>query len=247
LLHRVYAAAALVLRSSPALHRVLFGCWPSALCRGQLWDWTSLQLKVAMRQHGRPGMSLLDMGTGPAGVLAIYAKKRLNFGMVCAADHLPQLLPSARYSAARCGAAVEFIESSLFANIHGRFDMIVFNAPYIGLQAGKRVGALCGDLQERRWSGGADGTTTIRRFLADAPRCLNSAGVILLGVNRFYVAPNRVLEACAAAGLDCVEELHHRLTLASVFVLRPRSAPRVLPRPSFFVRPEITLLHEDDL
>jgi methylase of polypeptide subunit release factors len=220
-LHRAYAGAAGVVRSNPAVYRLLFGHWPSREVQGQLWDWTTLALATALRKQVQPGASLLDMGTGPAGVLAVYAKLRLRCGRVSGVDHVAELLPSARATAARCGVAIEFAQSALFASVQGRFDFIVFNAPYIPVGKGRDLGALRQSVDEKRWGGGISGLETIERFLAEAPDHLTSSGRVVLGVNHFYLAPDAVRRTIVDAGLEELGVTRHRFTQASAYLLRP--------------------------
>jgi release factor glutamine methyltransferase len=219
LVHRAYAGTARVVRSNAALYRTIFGHWPAPEVNGQLWDWTTLALASALRSHVRPGASVLDIGTGPTGVLAVYAKHRLQGGRVCGVDHVAELLPSAANTAARCGAAVEFSYSSLFSSVHGRFDVIAFNAPYIPIEKGRFLGALREEVDERRWSGGVTGVETIERFLDQAPDHLERTGCILLGVNHFYLAPTTLRAAITDAGLTELSAVRHRLTQACAYVL----------------------------
>jgi methylase of polypeptide subunit release factors len=225
-LHRIYAGAVGVLRSNPIIYRLGFGHWPAPAVRGQLWDWTTLALAAAMKKQVRPGATLLDMGTGPVGVLAIYAKLQLGCSRAMGVDHLPELLPSARATAARSGAAVEFAPSSLFSSVPGRFDFIVFNAPYIPVAEGRDLGALRQRMDEQRWSGGLSGLETIDRFLREAPDHLTPSGLILLGVNHFYLAAAAVRRAFVNAGLEELGATRHRLTQACAYLLRPAASSK---------------------
>jgi methylase of polypeptide subunit release factors len=125
-------------------------------------------------------------------------------------------------SAARCGAEVEFRESSLFSSVTGHYDIIVFNAPYIEAQVGRRLGALRSEFDETRWSGGETGVETIERFLEGAPAHLSPRGLVLLGVNHFYLAPARLEQAIQSRNLKVLATLKNRVLRACVYVLRPQ-------------------------
>lgn len=73
---------------------------------------------------GRPGASVLDVGTG-SGLLAIAARK-LGAGRVTANDNDPVALAVAAENAERNGAAVELTGDPPGA-IDGRFDLVVAN------------------------------------------------------------------------------------------------------------------------
>jgi methylase of polypeptide subunit release factors len=159
------------------------------------------------------------MGTGPAGVLAVYAKHRLGCAYACGVDQLPELLPTAAATARLCGVPVDFRHSMLFSSVEGCYDVIAFNAPYIPVGEGRRIGVFQDHSQERRWAGGVTGLDTVRRFLNETPRFLLPNGRILLGVNHFYLAPYALLEAVSQAGLRNLEIIAHRLTRSSAYVL----------------------------
>jgi release factor glutamine methyltransferase len=79
---------------------------------------------------GLAGASLLDVGTG-SGFLAIRAARR--GARVTAIDISPRAVEAARANVAANGvdAAVEVLESDLFAALGGRrFDVVVANPPY---------------------------------------------------------------------------------------------------------------------
>jgi methylase of polypeptide subunit release factors len=215
----MYAKAVHYLRANPAVYRLLFGHWPARGVNGQLWDWTTLALASALRRYVRPGSSLLDVGTGPAGVLAVYAKCRLSCGPAYGVDHVPELLRSATATAEQTGVRVGFSCSTLFSALSGRFDVIAFNAPYIPVAEGRRLGVLRGVTDERRWAGGDTGLQTIDLFLKQAPDHLTPSGRILLGVNHFYLRPEAVRLSIEAAHLTELDRIHHRLSRACVYVL----------------------------
>ncbi|MDP6703980.1 MAG: methyltransferase [archaeon] len=71
---------------------------------------------------------VLDMGTG-SGILAVVAASK---GCeVTAADINPGAVKCAKENAERNQVSIEVLESNLFENISGKFDLILFNLPYI--------------------------------------------------------------------------------------------------------------------
>ena len=69
---------------------------------------------------------------------------------------------------------VKFIISDLFSNINDKYDLIIFNPPYLPEVENE-------DNKIKRWiSGGKEGYETILRFLRDAYKFLNVDGEILL-------------------------------------------------------------------
>jgi release factor glutamine methyltransferase len=68
------------------------------------------------------------------------------------------------------------IRADLFSGIRGRFDLIIFNSPYLPTAPAERVDGWL----DYAWNGGADGRAVIDRFLGQAPAHLADRGGILL-------------------------------------------------------------------
>ncbi len=74
-------------------------------------------------------IKVLDIGTG-SGVIAITLSKKLNASVV-ASDVSKEALNVARHNAKRLESSVSFVESDVFDNIDGKYDIIISNPPYI--------------------------------------------------------------------------------------------------------------------
>jgi ribosomal protein L11 methyltransferase len=87
---------------------------------------TSQMCLLALEEHARPGMRLLDLGTG-SGILAIAGAK-LGAGPVLALDNDPQAVSVARENVGRNGVAgrVRVDEGSL-AQADSLFDLVLVN------------------------------------------------------------------------------------------------------------------------
>ena len=121
------------------------------------------QLKKFLRNKDRD-LEILDMGTG-SGILAKTALE-LKFKNILAADKNPEALKKLKQ--------VKTIESDLFSNIKDKFDLVVFNPPY--LPADKHD-------KEIDTTGGKQGDETILKFLKQVRRHLNKNGQILILVS----------------------------------------------------------------
>jgi len=77
------------------------------------------------------GKTLLDIGTG-SGCIAIMCKKITGIKTI-ACDISEKALEIARKNAENLNVEIEFVQSDLFENITGKFNIIASNPPYIPL------------------------------------------------------------------------------------------------------------------
>lgn len=123
----------------------------------------------ALKKLNLKNKIILEIGTGSGIVALILAKKAKK---VLAVDINPEAVRCAKENAARNKIKnAEFRESDLFENIRGKFDIIVFNPPYLPDEPHSRDIAL---------DGGKTGRRTIRRFIKSAPEFLKTGGKIFL-------------------------------------------------------------------
>ena len=74
-------------------------------------------------------LDILDIGTG-SGCIAIALKKELNCH-VCASDISSDAIDVARGNAISNKVDINFVQSDLFSNVEGKYDVIISNPPYI--------------------------------------------------------------------------------------------------------------------
>jgi len=111
--------------------------------------------------------SYLDMGTG-SGILAKTASKFLSPEKILAAD--------INLKAVRALQKEKFgtIETNLFKNITGKFDIITFNVPYLPLDPREPKSS------QLATTGGKRGDEVALKFLKQAKKHLNKNGKIFL-------------------------------------------------------------------
>ena len=166
------------------------------------------------------GMRILDMGTGPYGVISLCINHQCPGCLITGADQCPELVNNALLQ--NHANNINFIVSDLFGSIDGKFDLIIFNAPYIGQRKGKGFGITESPLAEKRWQGGENGFETIERFLAASPEYLKANGIILLGVNHFYLSSASMFRIIEASRLQMVTSYKNNITQSALYVLREK-------------------------
>lgn len=92
---------------------------------------TEILVEECLKRFGHvPDTKVLDLCTG-SGCIAISLKKNMEHCRMTAADISEPALEVAKKNAKRLEAEVTFLESNLFENVEGSFDLIVSNPPYI--------------------------------------------------------------------------------------------------------------------
>jgi release factor glutamine methyltransferase len=118
-----------------------------------------------------PDQRFLEMGTG-SGLTALHAAKA--GAVVTAADINPHAVDCARRNAMRNGLKMDVVQSDLFGNIPGLFDVIAFNPPYLADEGTSTSWV------ESAWNGGREGSEVAVRFLDEAWRHLSPRGTVYM-------------------------------------------------------------------
>ena len=122
-------------------------------------------------------LKILDLCTG-SGAIAISLKKYLNNIEIMASDISDKALMVARKNASKIGVDVKFIESDLFNNINGKFDLIVSNPPYIKKSVISSLDKQVRNEPILALDGGKDGLNFYRKISYDAKKFLNNNGYL---------------------------------------------------------------------
>lgn len=107
----------------------------------------------------RRGERVLEIGCG-SGVVSIHCA--LAGAEVVCGDVNPRAVALTRMNAAANGAVLEAVETDVYSNVEGRFDLVLFNLPYLPVEEGEGLA--------RAWSGGPDGLGPLPRLLDGAPK-----------------------------------------------------------------------------
>ncbi|MFO7618816.1 MAG: HemK2/MTQ2 family protein methyltransferase [Thermoplasmata archaeon] len=121
----------------------------------------------------REGQRALEMGCG-TGIIALHCAKAGC--RVKATDISIDAIENARMNAAINALDIDLIHSDLFAKVKGKFDVIIFNPPYLSVQD---TGGLS-DAEKWPLVGGENGHEVSARFLEAAPEHLEPDGKIYL-------------------------------------------------------------------
>lgn len=123
--------------------------------------------------------SVLEIGTG-TGIIAIHMARHAT--SVTAVDINPHATECARKNAKANGIKnIEIKESDLFENVGKKYDLIIFNPPYLPEEKKDTKK----DIIECSWDSGKSGRNTTDRFLKDAPLHLKDKGrIIIVGSSR---------------------------------------------------------------
>ena len=122
------------------------------------------------------GQRVCDVGAG-SGCVAVSIKLECPSADVAAVDVSRAALDVARRNAALHRAHVTFVESDLFANVDGMFDLIVSNPPYVAERDRPTTQPEVRDYEPATaLFAGDDGLDVIRRVVAGAPERLRPGG-----------------------------------------------------------------------
>ncbi|AXP61858.1 peptide chain release factor N(5)-glutamine methyltransferase [Haemophilus influenzae] len=147
----------------------------------------ALQIALEKLEENPPHFRILDLGTGTGAIalalaseLAPICQKRHIPLEIIGVDLMPDVVALARSNAERNQLNVQFLQSSWFDNITGKFDLIVSNPPYIDVQDEHLHQ---GDVRFEPLSAlvaNGEGYADLRHIIELASSYLNSNGVLLL-------------------------------------------------------------------
>lgn len=124
---------------------------------------------------------ILDVGAG-SGAIAVALARHLEAATIFATEVSPGALEVARENARGLGVGgrITFVEGDLFADVTGKFDLVVSNPPYVP-QADRET--MQPDVRDYEPAealfAGADGMDVIRRLVTDAPEHLTGGGKLI--------------------------------------------------------------------
>lgn len=135
-------------------------------------------------------VDILDICTG-SGAIAVSIQKNIN-GNVTASDISKEALEIAKKNIAQNNAKVDLIESNMFENIKGKFDIIVSNPPYIETSVIKNLSKEVKTEPKIALDGGEDGLEFYRILTKKSGEYLKENGILAVEIG--YDQKDRVIE-----------------------------------------------------
>ncbi len=166
---------------------------------------TFLLLKAALAEAG-PADSVLEIGCGSGFISQELSPKVFR---LLATDINPHAGRAAR------ARGVEVVRADLFRGVKGKFDLILFNAPYLPTQPEERTGHWI----DRALDGGESGRETVDRFIKDLAGHLRPGGRALLLISSL-TGLAEVQQAAEAAGFTAKVVAEEGCFFERLYVLR---------------------------
>lgn len=157
-------------------------------------------------------MDVLDMGTG-SGLLGLYCAQ--EGARVTVTDIHNEVLENVLLSASRLGLKIKAAKSDLFSGIVERFDIVLFNPPYLPSE----------DIKDTTVDAGKDGRRLIDRFFEDLTDHLKRDGFALLLVSTLN-NPRSIIEEHPTYSMNALTKRRLFFEELQVLLCRPRNLTR---------------------
>lgn len=169
----------------------------------------SLLMAKELESADLQGKRVLEVGCG-SGLLSIIAAKK--GADVTAVDINPEAVAIAKTNAETSGVRIQAFQSDLFSNVKGQFDLIIFNPPYMPVEAGET---------DARYAGGPGGRDTIEKFVNQAMDHLKKDGIILLLISSL-TGEKEVMELFRENGLKAQVIAREKIPWEELMLLEAR-------------------------
>ena len=177
------------------------------------WDMTTIVMKKAIDQYIYDDKKdIFEMGVGHVGINAQYIKKIYPSNIISGCDIYYEFVENALFNAAINNLNIHITQSKFYENINGSFDYILFNPPYVPVEDNKI------DFPKTCYSGN-DGTYVTHTFLNQSKTYLKTDGMILLGINCYYIPYEKLISIIQSYGYSIKEVISRKFNTSKVFVL----------------------------
>jgi release factor glutamine methyltransferase len=163
-----------------------------------------LLLEAALKE-ARPGEKVLEVGTG-SGIVSMFV---MDVTDVIATDISPYAARNARLN------GVPVARADLYNGICAKFDLIIFNPPYLPTPPGEKLETWL----NRAFDGGPTGRHEIARFLKHVDRILAPGGRILTVVSTL-TGVEEIKRMFAGRGFRAEEVASEKIPFERLVVLK---------------------------
>jgi release factor glutamine methyltransferase len=216
----IYTSIALHIRSWKILTKLIFKVDAFSKHRYTQWDLCTLVSKKALNIYAKENQRILEIGPSDVGILCMYLANKIKNIDIIGADLSADFVENARENAQKNNLNIKYIQSDLFSNVEGTFDIIYFNPPYNPTEWGKKYMKDIPDTAATNiWDGGKDSYDIIRRFLSEASHYLTPDGKVLLGTTSFFQENAALEEIINGTDLKIIDIVSGTLNPSNVYVL----------------------------
>lgn len=152
---------------------------------------------------------VLDLGTG-SGILGLYCAQ--NGACVTVTDVDDRMLENVLAAASKLELKITAAKSDMFSNVAGRFDIVLFNPPYLP----------SGEIKDSTTDGGIDGRRLIDRFFDRLTDHLKQDGFALILVSTLN-NPKLIIEQHPTYSINVVSRRPLFFEELQVLLCRSRS------------------------
>jgi len=132
-------------------------------------------LADVLRKEQIGNKAVLEIGCGSGFLTKLMAEKK---AIVTAVDINPAAVEATKKLLSEEKLDGQVFQSDLFSNVAGKFDIIVFNPPYLPESEDDEIAG-----KDVRYSGGKSGREIIEKFIRQSGKHLKSDGKVLLLVS----------------------------------------------------------------
>ena len=185
--------------------------WLKEKARLEAIDFGQTGGTVWSADEGGSSISALDLGTGTGAILLSLLADRPG-AQGTATDLSEAALAVARGNAAALGIDAAFVRSDWFAQVDGRFDLIVSNPPYIALDEMDGLSPEVRDWEPRSaLTDEGDGLAAYRAITTGAPSHLSPGGWLLVEIGPTQgSAVGEMMKAAGFGGVRVLRDLDGR-------------------------------------
>ncbi|MGD1318357.1 peptide chain release factor N(5)-glutamine methyltransferase [Chryseobacterium sp. 2R14A] len=142
--------------------------------------------KISNLKSQISNLKIIDIGTG-SGIIPLVLKKHFTEAEVSSIDFSEKALETAKKNADFHQLEINFIHADyLSLDLHQKFDVIISNPPYIGIDEAKDIAVSVKEFEPKMalFSPTSDALIFYRKIAEDSKKYLNKNGLLFLEINQ---------------------------------------------------------------